>query len=723
MSLISRALQRLTAPSPNGLEKIGALDLSQKNTGLTGPSALTLGYSSVSLPSATAVDTGVDSLVGTHNTHEIVAAAVGIRAMTAREPRLIVERRDSQGEWQEQVGHPFTALWAMPSERASGHDLIERMVMSFDVVGNTYIEVVRSNAGLPVELHVLDPTKLTPKYRTNPDGSKVVDFWEWRDGSYRTTIDPDDLLVRSGWHMGGHTSLLSKVMGSVDLDRAQTEFARAFFANGGVPSGLIKVHSTTLSEAEAYQIRRQWQLKYGRALGRQHEVAVLDENASYEKIGMSLEGLDNEGLRAVSEARICMTFGVPPLIIYTYVGLLRATYSNLKEAWASFWDATMSPLLTSWAGWLAVSLLTEFEDTEALRQGRVRLRWDFSDVGWLADDVDAKHERVRQDFLAGLTTLNEARSELGYGDWEPVGGPGDFNPHLIALLLKYAKPEALPLLERLFPIAEGVGAEIALPEPVAPDEEEDTEAPEGVPEGLEAALSSYGGPDSQKAFAWRSGPLADLVDMTATDIQPYLRDQYELAADWVERNKSAQWVEQMPLDDGGVLRNLLRFRWVSALQMGHGAASEQVGIELAFDLANPAVADAVVDAAKRVTGVADTTRDEIRAVLRTATREGWGVDETAYQLRQAGVTRSPVRARLIANTELNFLHTRGALMGYEESGVVARVEWLVTDPCPLCQPLANTSQPLGKAFSTGDWSGYPPRHPNCRCALAPIVSQ
>ena len=36
-----------------------------------------------------------------------------------------------------------------------------------------------------------------------------------------------------------------------------------------------------------------------------------------------------------------MAFGVPPLIVYAYVGLLRATYSNLKEAWSSFWDASM----------------------------------------------------------------------------------------------------------------------------------------------------------------------------------------------------------------------------------------------------------------------------------------------------------------------------------------------------------------------------------------------
>ena len=39
---------------------------------------------------------------------------------------------------------------------------------------------------------------------------------------------------------------------------------------------------------------------------------------------------------AVAESRICMVFGVPPLIVYAYVGLLRATYAESQGGVGGF---------------------------------------------------------------------------------------------------------------------------------------------------------------------------------------------------------------------------------------------------------------------------------------------------------------------------------------------------------------------------------------------------
>jgi hypothetical protein len=151
-------------------------------------------------------------------------------------------------------------------------------------------------------------------------------------------------------------------------------------------------------------------------------VAVLDDNADYEQIGSSLETLDSETLRSFSESRVCMVFDVPPLIVYAYVGLLRATYSNLREAWAGFWDATLTPLYSEIASWLLWDLLPEFEDPERIYSERVRLSWDLSSVPWLQEDVTAMQERARLNFQAGALTLNEFREAIGqkpdqFGDY------------------------------------------------------------------------------------------------------------------------------------------------------------------------------------------------------------------------------------------------------------------------------------------------------------------
>ena len=109
-----------------------------------------------------------------------------------------------------------------------------------------------------------------------------------------------------------------------------------------------------------------------------------------------------------------MVFGVPPLIVYAYIGLIRATYSNLKEAWAGFWDATMSPAYREWRDFWTWQLLPEFEDDATIRSEAVRLNYDMSQVSALQDDVDAIQTRARSNYQAGLINQNEARDTLGY---------------------------------------------------------------------------------------------------------------------------------------------------------------------------------------------------------------------------------------------------------------------------------------------------------------------
>jgi hypothetical protein len=56
---------------------------------------------------------------------------------------------------------------------------------------------------------------------------------------------------------------------------------------------------------------------------------------------------------------------------------------------------------------------------------------------------------------------------------------------------------------------------------------------------------------------------------------------------------------------------------------------------------------------------------------------------------------------------------------YEESGVEL-VEWIVADPCDLCQENADVSPiRIGDTFPSGDTE--PPAHPNCVCDISPYV--
>lgn len=181
-------------------------------------------------------------------------------------------------------------------------------------------------------------------------------------------------------------------------------------------------------------------------------------------------------------------------------------------------------------------------------------------------------------------------------------------------------------------------------------------------------------------------------------------------------------VDKMGLDAGAEAEELLRRFHPLLLEAGFGAGIEQLdGVTIAFDLANPAVQAVLDELALKVRSVAETTRNEIRALVGRQAAEGWSLSELAAALRAHGEEMSVIRAKTIAATETAAAYSAGSLLAYEESGVVESVEWLTSDPCPICAPLDGKVVPLGKPFADG--INHPPAHPNCRCAVAPIVKE
>jgi phage portal protein BeeE len=167
-----------------------------------------------------------------------------------------------------------------------------------------------------------------------------------------------------------------------------------------------------LNDDKRQEIRDKWRSTYGNRYGRSHDIGILDSNVDFQQTGSKLDELQSQTLRSVAESRICMVFGVPPLIVYAYVGLLRATYSNLGEAWRGFWDATMSPMFKELKDFWTWSLLTEFEDESDIRSERVRLAYDMSTVAALQEDVDAIQKRSEQAWRAGGISRAEYRQAL-----------------------------------------------------------------------------------------------------------------------------------------------------------------------------------------------------------------------------------------------------------------------------------------------------------------------
>lgn len=115
-----------------------------------------------------------------------------------------------------------------------------------------------------------------------------------------------------------------------------------------------------------------------------------------------------------------------------------------------------------------------------------------------------------------------------------------------------------------------------------------------------------------------------------------------------------------------------------------------------------------------ITEVDATTTDIVNELTAAAIQDGLTTDEYADLLRDA-FGFSDARADMIARTETAFAETAGTIEGYAASGVVEGFEWSC-DPaaCDECLELDGTVRELGEEG--------PPLHPNCLCAIAPVLS-
>ena len=173
------------------------------------------------------------------------------------------------------------------------------------------------------------------------------------------------------------------------------------------------------------------------------------------------------------------------------------------------------------------------------------------------------------------------------------------------------------------------------------------------------------------------------------------------------------------LDDGTEIATVMRRFYPLVLEQAAADVQDQLGVDLAFNLNNPAVLQTLDKLATQVRDVADTTKDEIRTLTGQATQEGWSPTELARKIREHGVTASKTRSELISITESATAYTQGSLLAYHESGVVQGTQWIATDPCPICAALDGKTAALGESFDDG--LDGPPAHPRCRCALIPIL--
>ena len=599
---------------------------------------------------------------------EIVHACIRELAVGAASAQYEVIAPSTDGGTVAVERGPLFDLMKRPNPAMSWYQFIEEFVTYLQVAGNVYTYKERDRGNRVTALQLLRPDRM----RIVP-GSYGAESYIYDVDGKDYMLPKDDVCHLALPNPSGDLyglSPLQTLARTVNLDSAMTDFAKVYFQNAGVPSGLLKLKRRLQTQEEAATIRSRWRSQFG-GKNNFHRVAILDEDADYQQMASAPKDMALSELHNLTESRICSVFQVPAILIGANVGLQRSTYSNYREARMAFHSETLEPMVARILDHL------NFYITDQEYGGP-----EYITVNWAAmraslDDRTSETTRVNALFTGGVITLNEARSTLGF---EAIAG-GDVR-RIQASMFEVGEGEDVPVAVGAASIEEGIAIEdyktgpALIPPLIRPSitvDAPDIKAPRVAPRAgmlrrqmLEdrEELTDELTPKIQRYFRGLrnrvDGILGRYMDRDITDMKDLPFDADRLIPD-------GEFNQLSPVLRAAIL-NISR-KTFDAIN-GNGLAGT-----LAWSEKLPLIQSLGTSAPQRAQLIHSTTSDAIRRAVTIALRGGYSVEQLAKGVPADGfpglrsiMTETEKRARLIARTEVMRTQNKTSVGFYKEQG-------------------------------------------------------
>lgn len=324
-------------------------------------------------------------------------------------PRVQVSRIRRDGKYEPQGRHPLTDLLNRPNRHYTFRTLAKATGLSLATDGNAYWLKVRSRSKAVVELWWVPHWACAPCWPG--DGSTYISHYEIRIDAetyrvapseivhFRDGIDPDNDRL-------GLAALKAQVREVCTLNEESGHTA-SLLRNSAVPGLMVVPQDDHLrpTPKDAEQIKER--VRDGFTGESRGDTIVLGGKYKVVPVGFSPEQLRLDKLPARAEARVLAALGLSPMV----VGLPdpNKTYSNLQEAETDAWRSCLVPLQDLVAEAVRWQLLVDFADPLTYT-----VEFDYAHVEALQENLKSKHDRVREDWTAGLVSHAEACELLGY---------------------------------------------------------------------------------------------------------------------------------------------------------------------------------------------------------------------------------------------------------------------------------------------------------------------
>lgn len=522
-------------------------------------------------------------------------------------------------------------------------------------------------------------------------------------------------------------------------------YDEALLQNGGSPGGVLTVDGP-LTDGDQRAIREAWHEAHARPESHR-KTAVLPQGTTYKEIGMTPQAMEHEKLRDWDRQTILSIFGVPPVVL----GLETINYATAREQNRIFWETTVLPYLDFLKDELQYKLIRRIASPDA----DLILDFDISGVSALREDMDAKVDRALKLYEKGHRSFIEAAALAGWAiDEVSVEGAED---RWVPMNLAPANVQAAPL-----PVPDDDGSE-------SDEGQERSEA--SLNSRASAGTSSVdlgSGPhhlEHEESYQALFRTLDDREDEAVKKLEPKItrvirdfilaqRKKLREIAGSAPKQSAASVIKFVPTE--AEIARLLDIHleyWAEEMSTlmvptlktmmvsGASGAAAEIGAASPFitNVTDPFVVNfySKFPAWLAETSITTLDKDITRVILKALTEtQGVGSVNTIqeavrlslHQLEdkmKVMVDQIPMRAQMIARTEVQKAHNGARLQEWKHQGV-ERHQWVNSgdNNVRLSHRIMETVK-VGDPFSIGvtypcDPSGNPSEIVNCRCRTIPV---
>lgn len=347
-------------------------------------------------------------IVGDGRGNAVVQACVLWMCRTFPESPLRVQKLVN-GEWQYDDEHPLFGLLQRPNAFYSGILLIWGALADWAVTGNGYWLKGRSAGNRPVELWWIPSMLIEPRWPQ--DGSVFISHYEYSPNGQPIRLEVEDVVhLRYGLdpqNLRKGLSPIASLVREIFTDDEAANFSASLLKNLGVPGVIVSpAAGVKVDPADADMIKAQFEQRFGG--DNRGRAMVASKEVTTTVLSFSPQQMDLKVLRRLPEERVSAIFGTPAVVVGLGAGLDRSTFANFAEAREAAYESNIIPTQRLWAAELNNQLIGDFGD-----QKRLRLVFDLSQVRVLQADENELHRRIREDWLAGLLTHDQAMQALG----------------------------------------------------------------------------------------------------------------------------------------------------------------------------------------------------------------------------------------------------------------------------------------------------------------------